>query len=583
MGGGNGKAKPTGGGKPKLTDAEIIDQAARNKGTIGIGFRRYGAVVNHGHVIFPTFRLDADGVERISYFSLDPSNPTDKGRNAKGKPAGVFLPVIPPATPADSPRVRRPLPGETWIVCEGGKNSAAYATLGHLVVGLNGKSVKRDFLPGFVSAFKGVDLILSPDGDLQSLEAFKKLGGALHGTAKSVSLASLPYGCELRDTGGDDVRDVLKRLGADAPQAISDAIAAAKPIGKDGSDEPEPLPPPVSLREIVTAYPKLRPAVIHGLLRRGEVANVIAHPKAGKSWLVDGLALCVATGADWLDTFPCEQRRVLIIDAELHPENIAHRLPMVAEAMGIGPAAYFDAIDVWPLRGQSADLFRLADQLGEIKPNHYGLIILDAWYRFLPAGLSENDNAAVMSLYNRIDSYTSRLNAAWINVHHASKGDQTNRGVTDVGSGAGSQSRAADTHLVIRPHEQDGVAVIEAVVRTWPPVEPLAIRWSFPVWTLDPEADPRNLRRPRERSSRDDKDRHLDADRRAIVQAMYGVGGPETKTFIRDLARVSNPRFGFAWASLLGDRTITQFVEHIKKANGKKYDAFVLAEQESDV
>jgi hypothetical protein len=316
------------------------------------------------------------------------------------------------------------------------------------------------------------------------------------------------------------------------------------------------------------------------LLRRGEVGNVIAHPKAGKSWLVDGLALSVIAGTDWLGTFPCEQGRVLIIDAELHPENIAHRLPMVAEAMGIGPAAYFDAIDVWPLRGQSADLFRLADQLGEIKPNHYGLIILDAWYRFLPAGLSENDNAGIMSLYNRIDSYTSRLNAAWINVHHASKGDQAAKIVSDIGAGAGSQSRAADAHLIIRPHELDGVGVLEAVVRSFPPVEPLAIRWDFPVWHLDTEADPRNLRRPRERKIRDDKDRHLDGDRQAIVQAMHDAGEPQTKTFIRDLARISNPRFGFAWASLLGDKTVIQFEEQIRKTNGKKYDAFVLSGEE---
>ncbi|MGI6417616.1 MAG: hypothetical protein ACOX1P_18335 [Thermoguttaceae bacterium] len=61
--------------------------------------------------------------------------------------------------------------------------------------------------------------------------------------------------------------------------------------------------------------------------------------------------------------------------------------------------------------------------------------------------ISENDNAAIMSLYNVIDGYAARLNTAWVNVHHASKGDQSGKGTTDVGSGAGAQSRAADTHL----------------------------------------------------------------------------------------------------------------------------------------
>ena len=351
--------------------------------------------------------------------------------------------------------------------------------------------------------------------------------------------------------------------------------------GQPLSGDTPPLPPVMPLREIVTTYPKLRRPVIHRLLRQAETMNLIASPKAGKSWLVDGLALCVATGTPWLDTFDCERGRVLKIDAELHPENLAHRLPMVAETMGIGPD-YLDLIDVWPLRGESADLFRLADRLGEIEPGRYALVLLDAWYRFIPPGISENDNAAVMSLYNRIDGYASRLEASWINVHHASKGDQSGKGTTDVGSGAGAQSRAADTHMIIRPHEQDDVAVIQAVVRSFPPLGPIAIRWSFPVWTLDTEADPRALRTPRGRTTQEDKDRHLDADRQTIVDAMHEISRPETKTFIRDAAKFGNPRFGYAWVSLLTDGPIVQCEDQVTKGTGRSYPAFVLSNQDAD-
>lgn len=337
-----------------------------------------------------------------------------------------------------------------------------------------------------------------------------------------------------------------------------------------------PLPPVVPLRQIVAAYPQLRPVAIHPLLRRGESMNTIAGPKVGKSWLMGGLTLSVATGGRWLDTFDCERGRVLIIDAELHPETIAHRLPMIADAMGVDSAA-LDNIDIWPLRGALPDLFKLAPRLNEIEPGRYALVILDAWYRFLPPGISENDNAAVMSLYNQIDGYASRLDAAWINVHHASKGDQTGKGVTDVGSGAGSQSRAADTHLIIRPHANEGVAVLEAVVRSFPPVEPLAIRFDFPIWSLDYDADPRDLQKPRERSVREDRDRHLNADRQAIVNVMIAADRPETKTVIRDLARFGNPRFGYAWESLLKDGTVIS-ADDITKKNGRTYEAFIIAE-----
>lgn len=331
------------------------------------------------------------------------------------------------------------------------------------------------------------------------------------------------------------------------------------PLGGEGSGEP-PLPPPLSLREIVRAHPKLRPAVIHQLLRAGETANLVASPKAGKSWLDAGLALSVATGRTWLDTFDCEPGRVLIIDAELHPEVIAHRLPMVAEAMGIPASDYQDRIEVWPLRGRTFNLLTLAPSLATIEPGRYALIILDAWYRFLPPGLSENDNAAVMALYNAIDGYAGRLGAAWVNVHHASKGDQSGKGVTDVGSGAGSQSRAADTHLIIRPHEEQGVAVLEAVVRSFPPVDPVCIRWEFPTWTLATDADPRRLRDSRavqEQARREHREARLETDRRAIVEVLRKYPEGETKTAISNACGMSRERFGPALASLLGDGNVT--------------------------
>lgn len=79
-------------------------------------------------------------------------------------------------------------------------------------------------------------------------------------------------------------------------------------------------------------------------------------------------------------------------------------------------------------------------------------------------------------------------------IHHSTKGNQSGKAVTDVGAGAGAQSRAADTHLVLRPHEEPGVAVLDAAVRSWPPIEPRCLRWSFPVWTVEDSLDPADLK-----------------------------------------------------------------------------------------
>ena len=59
---------------------------------------------------------------------------------------------------------------------------------------------------------------------------------------------------------------------------------------------------------------------------------------------------------------------------------------------------------------------------------------------------------------------------------------------------------------------------------------------------------------------------------------MVRIGGPETKTFIRDLAGFGNPHFGFAWASLLTDKTVAK-VGTVKKKNGQTYDIFFLSQQ----
>ena len=48
--------------------------------------------------------------------------------------------------------------------------------------------------------------------------------------------------------------------------------------------------------------------------------------------------------------------------------------------------------------------------------------------------------------------------------------------------------------LVLRPHEEDGCVVLDAAVRSWPPVEPRCLRWTFPVWNPDDSLDPEALK-----------------------------------------------------------------------------------------
>jgi hypothetical protein len=260
-----------------------------------------------------------------------------------------------------------------------------------------------------------------------------------------------------------------------------------------------------TVAQLLTEYPELRRPVITGLLRQGETMNIIASPKTGKSWLALDLAFAVATGRKWLGQFQTAKGDVLILDNELHQETLADRIPKVASARSIALADIAETVVVDNLRGRLKDLLALGSYFRSIEPARFKIVVLDAFYRFLPAETDENDNATMAMLYNHLDRHARDLGCCFVLIHHASKGSQSSKAVTDVGAGAGSQSRACDCHLVLRPHEEEGVVVLDAAVRSWRPVEPLCLRWTFPVWTPAPELDPTALRpeRPRRRRNAD--------------------------------------------------------------------------------
>ncbi len=232
------------------------------------------------------------------------------------------------------------------------------------------------------------------------------------------------------------------------------------------------------------------------------------------------LAMSVATGSAWLGNFATARGRASpLLDNELHYETLADRLSAICAARGHDPASLVDSLHVVSLRGQGADLLQLKARMESIPPGSYSAIILDAMYRFIPAGVSENDNAAVMTIYNTLDQVADRLRCAFVVIHHSSKGEQGHKAVTDVGSGAGSMSRAADTHLVIRPHEEPDYAVLEAAVRSFPPVKPLTIYYRHPCW--EPSEVSPQVGTPK--SSAERRQEKTDDETRArIMQALAG-------------------------------------------------------------
>jgi hypothetical protein len=245
---------------------------------------------------------------------------------------------------------------------------------------------------------------------------------------------------------------------------------------------------------------KLREPVIDGLLRVSELMNVTAAPKQGKSYIVTDMALAGATGSHWFG-LKMNKGNVIILDNELHEETSDFRVLEVANARGYAVDDYGDSLFIKNLRGQNVTIEDLGDVIGTVaRENNITsaqLVVLDAWYRFQDEETDENSNSSVTAAYNKLDALAQKMKLAFALIHHTTKGNQALKSVTDTGSGAGSQSRAADAHLVIRPHEEQGCAVVDAVARSWPPLPAFVVRWKYPIFDRADELDPRDLELPK--------------------------------------------------------------------------------------
>lgn len=294
-----------------------------------------------------------------------------------------------------------------------------------------------------------------------------------------------------------------------------------------------------TLGELAQQYPKLNEPVIDGICREGESVNVIASSKVGKSWFVYYLMLCVALGIRWFGRFSTSPGRVLLVDNELHRPTLANRIQTVANAMGLDRADYADKLHVWPLRGRLRSLEELVPEFEQIEPGTFKLIVLDAKYRFAENDTDENSNSDDRRFANTLDKIAEHTKAAFVLIHHSSKGDQSGKRITDVGAGAGAQSRTADCHAILREHEEPNVVVLEAALRSFAPVEPLSLRWEFPLWTADNDLDPAKLKGNRGSQ----EERQAARDQKGMDQIMESIGTePNSCREIQRLTGISRER-----------------------------------------
>ena len=296
------------------------------------------------------------------------------------------------------------------------------------------------------------------------------------------------------------------------------------------------LPSLVPLCEVWENLPPRAEPIIgderDGLLRRGHVLLVNAPSKAGKSWLLDELGVCMSSGRPWLG-YPCQRLPVLFCDFELDRPSFYNRLKVVADAIGgtIDPSR----IDTLSLRGHTAATEELTSHIirqASVRPaGYYGLLVLDPLYLFSVG--DENSASDMREVMRQIGRLATTLGCSVAISHHNAKGLAGAKNAIDRSSGSGVFARFPDALLDLAPvriptdadlDPDDTVWRLTATLREFRPQRPTTWLFQWPLHRPYPAGD----EWPVEGSPEDNRQRggkaHADAEAEKTMGRIALIG-----------------------------------------------------------
>ena len=244
--------------------------------------------------------------------------------------------------------------------------------------------------------------------------------------------------------------------------------------------------------------PDMADPLIDGILRKGHKMLLAGPSKAGKSFALIELAIAIAEGRKWLDSFQCAQGRVLYVNLELDRASCLHRFRDVYDTLGL-PPTHIDDIVIWNLRGHATPMDRLAPKLiARAKELKLSAVIIDPIYKVLTG--DENSADQMTHFCNQFDKICTELGCSTIYCHHHSKGLQGFKKSMDRASGSGVFARDPDAmldmiQLQVEPDKENPDITSEdfrrtawritGTLREFPPFEPVNVQFCWPVHRLD--------------------------------------------------------------------------------------------------
>lgn len=297
----------------------------------------------------------------------------------------------------------------------------------------------------------------------------------------------------------------------------------------------------------------LPPLVIHYLLHQASKMLLGGNSKGRKTWALMDLALSVATGSQWWG-FNTRRGCVCYINLEIQPAFFRQRIRKIIETKGCAPER--GSFLAWHLRGYAKPMNQLVnDLLIFLQQHRFTLIIIDPIYKTLPATHgAENDSAIITQLLNDVEAIAVETDAAVLFSSHFSKGDQSEKESVDRVSGSGAWARDPDSVLTMTAHEDQDCFTVEATLRNLAPIKPFVVKWDYPLFVRQDEADPHKLKRP---AGRGRPVEHEAAEILALMkEASWRTG--KLQKHCKTEEGISEAAFYRLWAQLKKDGAVTE-------------------------
>jgi len=554
----------------------IIATVAAAKKVPPEGLVAYGAVAMPGNrVQLPCYGPDGLKCSTLTFGT------NDKGLLAKDHPAGLFF-------PHNEGGVILPKPGETWILVEGPKDSAALFCSGYKTCGLNTAHLNAKF----ASLFTGVNCVVVPDHDEPGTKGAQSTAAALVGVAASVRIAEWP--ANLAD--GADVRDVLQLEGG--CEIVARAIAEAKAALNAQREQQIVCLERITTKELLENSPK--PVwLIKQVFVEQQPGGILGTFKALKTSIAADAKISLATGTPFMGHFEVPSaRRVGGISGESGPHSLSLLAKRICAARGIDPYTELDNL-IWsteiPNLTKGIDLERLRKF---IKDDALEVCFFDPMYLLLAGAAKDASNMFAMGdVLANLSQVGKDTGCSLIMVHHTSRGASRLRGYDPPELGDSAFSGTAEylrqwmclgrrsQYAPDSGHHElwlsiGGSAGQSGLYAVDVDEGHLGEDFEGRVWNvavMRPDEAREGQKTAAEQAKATRQEEQLASDKSIVLRAFARFPNGETKNTAADGAGISKGRFSVAVAELVNEGEL----EQIKIKKGKRAeDGFILASSE---